>query len=138
MGRPNTQNLIPARKGEPSRNPAGRPKGSKNIATILRKYLKCNLEAKNPFTQEIKKLSAADIIELQLITKAIKSDLAAIKEIHDRLEGRPDTISHTIINQLSQTNVVKRAAESDADIAERKRFVDEFRELIQDDGEPLP
>jgi len=133
----NLQNLIPARKGEPSRNPAGRPKGAKGIAATLNKYLKCKIEAKNPFTRTLENLTAAQIIALQLISKAIKGELPAIKEIYDRLEGRPDVLSHTIINQLTQTNVVK-PVETEEAIAKRRRFVDEFRQLVQGDRGVVP
>ena len=42
-------NLIPFQKGE-SGNPNGRPKGSRNRATIVRQWLEVNRESFNPLT----------------------------------------------------------------------------------------
>ena len=76
------------KEGE-SGNPNGRPKGSRNLSTILREMLNEDIEVTENGEKSKKKLQ--DIIVRKLIVKAQKGegDLKAIKEIFDRLEGRP-------------------------------------------------
>lgn len=82
------KNLIPAKKGEPSRNPNGRPKGSPNRATVLRKWLDIATKVKNPETGEMLEGTVEDRVAMALIAKAIKGDVQAIKEINDSLYGK--------------------------------------------------
>ena len=83
----NPENIIPPKKGE-IRNPNGRPVGSKNRSTILRKWLECNDKIKNPLTQQEEVMSVEDTVILALIAKARKGDVAAIKEILDSNYGK--------------------------------------------------
>ena len=57
----NDENLKPATKGE-VRNPNGRPKGSKNRATVARQYLDLITKQKNGLTGEVEELSQEEVI----------------------------------------------------------------------------
>ena len=78
-------------------NKDGRPVGSKNRSTILKRWLEVKSTFKNPETKEEVIGTVEDKIALALITKAMKGDVAAIKEIQDTLFGRiPQKIDATI------------------------------------------
>ncbi len=59
-----------------SGNPKGKPKGSLNRSTLLRKWLSVKATIRNPETKEDVKGTVEDRIALALITKAIKGDVA--------------------------------------------------------------
>jgi len=80
---PCPENIIPPKKGEPSRNPNGRPKGSLNRKTTLKKWLSCEEKVKNPITKEFENLTQYDMIALGLISKARKGDAQASKILID-------------------------------------------------------
>lgn len=82
------ENLIPAVKGEPGRNPAGRPVGSKNRSTILSRWISVNTKVKNPITKETEAGTVEDLVMLALINRAMSGDVQAIKEINDTLYGK--------------------------------------------------
>ena len=109
----NEQNLTPWEEGE-SGNPEGRPKGSRNIATRLKELMQVAMSEENPMTGQTKKAKAGDLIYAQLIAKAAKNgDMAAIKEIFDRLEGK--------------------AVAKTEDVTERS-FMDNLRDAKKDDN----
>jgi hypothetical protein len=74
-------------KGETA-NPYGRPKGSKNRSTILRKWLETKEKIKNPITGAEEQVTVEDAVILALIGKARKGDVAAIREILDSNYGK--------------------------------------------------
>jgi hypothetical protein len=74
-------------KGETA-NPNGRPKGSKNRSTILRKWLETKEKIKNPITGAEEQVTVEDAVILALIGKARKGDVAAIREILDTNYGK--------------------------------------------------
>jgi len=76
------------KKGE-SGNPKGRPKGSLNRSTIVRKWLEALENAKNPITGKLESMSQEDIITLALIKKARKGDTQAYKALLDSGYGAP-------------------------------------------------
>ena len=90
-------NMIPPKKGE-VRNPNGRPKGSQNVKTILNKFFNCEMEQKNPFTQEIEKMSVLELMNLKQIANALDGDLSAFKELIDRYEGKIKTSTDLTTN----------------------------------------
>lgn len=71
--------LKPAKKGE-IRNPKGKPVGTLNRSTILRKWL----EAAGKMSGG----TVADDMALALIAKALKGDVAAFKELYDGAFGK--------------------------------------------------
>lgn len=86
---PNPQNIIPPKKGEPSRNPKGRGKGVKNRATIARYWLEAAEKANNPITGKSEHLTQEDIMTLALIKRAQKGDTNAYKALMDSGYGMP-------------------------------------------------
>lgn len=75
-----------------SGNPEGRPKGSRNLSTILREMLEEEIEVTTESGKEKKKLQ--DVMIRRLLKAATKSgdlkptELKAIQEIFDRVEGK--------------------------------------------------
>ena len=84
---PHPENLIPAKKGE-IRNPKGKPPGTKNRATILRKWIDTQTKVIDPSTGETVSGTMEDKVYLALLSKALSEDVAAIKEINDTLYGK--------------------------------------------------
>lgn len=80
-------NLRPAKKGE-VRNPKGKPKGTLNSKTILRRFLSLEENIRNPVTGSDEKMSVLEVLYLKQIAKARNGDLPSFKEVVDRFEGR--------------------------------------------------
>jgi len=80
----NDQNLIPAKPGE-VRNPNGRPKGSQNFKTILKRILNAKT---GQYDADGNELTQYDILALNLMQKAQEGDVPAVRELLDRYEGK--------------------------------------------------
>lgn len=80
--------LKPQEKGDVGLNPAGRPIGTLNSKTIIRKWLEAAEKAKNPISGQEENLSQLDIITLKQLEKARKGDTMAFRELLDRMEGK--------------------------------------------------
>jgi hypothetical protein len=104
---PHPENIKPPQKGE-IRNPKGKPVGTKNRSTILKKWVKVKVKIRgkaNPYLEDITG-TVEDEIVLALITKARGGDVQAIKEVYDtlygkiqenqRIEGIPQSINITV------------------------------------------
>ncbi len=83
----NDENLKPFPKGV-SGNPAGRPKGVKNISHYLKKISKKRIEVKDPITKKLMKKEIAEAVALKIIQLALAGELYAIREMLDRTEGK--------------------------------------------------
>jgi hypothetical protein len=71
-----------------SGNPNGRPKGSLNLASILKVILESEHKRKDKNTGEvITKIGSAWVTE-SLFRKATNGDVAAIREVFDRVDGK--------------------------------------------------
>jgi len=90
----NEENLKPFGKGN-NANPNGRPKGSKNRATVARQYLDLITKQKNGLTGEIEELSQEEVITLAMLTKASKGDVNAYKAVMDSAFGQPKQTTDT-------------------------------------------
>lgn len=81
--------LNPPSKGDPSPNPNGRPKGSLNRSTILRKYLSAFMKGKNPITGEEENLTVEDRMALSMIGQVIfKGNVQAYNSVNDNVYGK--------------------------------------------------
>lgn len=101
---PNPENLRPAwKEGEPSPNPAGRPKGTLNRSTIARKWLEVGEKFVNPITKQEEHLTQEDIITLGQIKEARKGNTNAYKALMDSAHGSP---IQEVINSGEQRFVV--------------------------------
>lgn len=85
---PNPENLVgQGFHTDPDRiNKDGRPRGSKNLSTILREMLEEEVEVVIDGKKEKKKFQ--DVIIRKLVKKANDGDMRAIQEIFDRTEGK--------------------------------------------------
>jgi hypothetical protein len=85
---PNSRaNLRPQRADEPSHNPAGKPPGTKDRATLLRKWLETPAKVTNPESKEVVEGTVEDRLALAIIQKAMKGDVSAYREIQDSMHG---------------------------------------------------
>lgn len=84
----NEHNLIPAKKGE-VRNPNGRGKGVQNSKTRLLRLLELVQKKRNPITGEEEEFTVLELMDMQMISKALKGDQRAYEAVVDRLEGKP-------------------------------------------------
>lgn len=75
------------KKGQ-SGNPSGKPKGVLNAATRMKRFLLIEMESENPISNEKERLSVAERMDLEIISKALKGDIVAWDKINDRLEGK--------------------------------------------------
>jgi len=92
---PKPENIIPPVKGE-RRNPNGRPVGSKNRKTLLKKWLELSADVLAPITNESTSGTVEDAVYLALIKKALDGDVNAIKEISDTMYGKlTDKMEHS-------------------------------------------
>ena len=71
-----------------SGNPNGRPPGIPNAKTRYLRLLSLTEKIENPVTHELEEFSIMEQLDIRIIAKARKGDLAAYKEIMDRLEGK--------------------------------------------------
>jgi len=91
----NTVNLKSFQKGQ-SGNPGGRPRGSRNVSTVLAMMLTeiaPDVVVEASFVKDIskglKRATVADAMAARLIYEgAVNGNLAALKEVLDRTEGK--------------------------------------------------
>jgi hypothetical protein len=81
-------NLVHFEKGQ-SGNPNGRPKGVQNSKTRLLRLLELVQKKRNPITGEEEDFTVLELMDMQMISKALKGDQKAYEAVVDRLEGKP-------------------------------------------------
>ena len=87
-------------------NREGRPKGSKNRSTILKKWIELTAKLKNPISGDEELGTVEDKVVLALISQALKGDISAIKEIHDTIYGKiADKIESKHIGQIQYKRI---------------------------------
>ena len=72
-----------------SGNPNGRPKGVQNSKTRLLRLLELVQKKRNPITGEEEDFTVLELMDMQMISKALKGDQSAYEAVVDRLEGKP-------------------------------------------------
>ena len=88
------ENLKPYQPGQ-SGNPAGRPPGARNRATLLRELLAQPVKAYNPTTQQEERMPLEQALGLSLVKTALKggpAGVAAWREIMDSIHGKNATV----------------------------------------------
>ncbi len=82
----NIKTLKPFQSGpDPRRNTKGRPKGSRNVRTVIMEILKEKVPFNGKMTRKDK------VIVMQLLRKAAKGNLDAAEIVMDRVDGKvPD------------------------------------------------
>ena len=76
------------KKGQ-SGNPAGKPKGVQHSKTRILRLLELVQKKRNPITGEDEDFTVLELMDMQMIAKALKGDQKAYDVIVDRLEGKP-------------------------------------------------
>jgi len=88
---PNPENLKePWKAGDPSPNPSGKPKGTKNLSTILKAMLEEDVEVVIDGKKERRQFQ--EVIIRKLLKKANDGEIRAITEIFDRIEGKANQL----------------------------------------------
>jgi hypothetical protein len=93
----NEQNLKPFPKGV-SGNPAGKPKGTEHSKTRLKRILDLVQKKRNPITGEEEEFTVLELMDMQIIAKALKGNQRAYQEVIDRLEGKPKQTSEVEVS----------------------------------------
>ena len=113
-----------------SGNPNGRPKGVPNAATRMRRFLELEMQSKNPITKEDESFTVAELMDLQIIAKAIRGDITAWEKINDRLEGKASQKSEV----AATVNVTGPIKFDSLSVDERRTFL-EILEKMQSSGD---
>ncbi|MFZ4525665.1 MAG: DUF5681 domain-containing protein [Chlorobium sp.] len=96
------KNLIPAKKGE-IRNPKGKPKGTRNRATIARQFLEIELKTENVLSGQQEMLSVSEIIVMAQAKAAIEGSLKACEWLFDNAYGKQSENSTVTIDADATT-----------------------------------
>lgn len=85
----NPENLIPIKKGE-VRNPKGKPKGTKNWSTIIKKAMNTKVNIKeHPLTKKPGvKMTVREMITFAMIKEAAAGNVSAFEKLADREQGK--------------------------------------------------
>ncbi len=95
------EHLNQFKEGE-SGNPNGRPKGSRNLSTILKEMLEEDVEVVIDGKKERRQFQ--EVIICKLLKKANDGDIRAIEQIFDRTEGKAkQTVDFTGIVDTRKT-----------------------------------
>jgi O6-methylguanine-DNA--protein-cysteine methyltransferase len=100
---PKPENIVKHKfKPGQSGNKKGRPKGVRNISTVLKEYLNTEIEIEHPVTRELIKGNAIELMVLAQIRNAIFGDVKAFNAIADRTEGKA---VQTVVNTPEQNTL---------------------------------
>lgn len=106
----NEENLKPWHKGE-SGNPSGRPKGSRNRATIVRELIEAKATDGNG--------QVVDQMTRSLVIKAMKGDVRAFKELMDSAYGK---VTEKVESNVSYTQMGHVYLQNDGGSPEKMEF----------------
>lgn len=94
---PGSENLIPIKKGE-VRNPNGRPKGRRDVKTVIWEAMQKIAEAQNMTAEEIETL-----LQQTGLKHALKGNPKFYAAINDRLYGPVDKNKPITVNVNNET-----------------------------------
>src|SRR5688500_3556494 len=93
---PNEENIVEHQFKEGNTVGKGRPKGSKNRSTLLRKWLDAKLKIKHPVTGKDVNVTQEDEVVLAIIAQAKKGNVKAQALVLDSLYGKlASSIEHS-------------------------------------------
>ena len=96
-----------------SGNPAGKPKGTEHSSTRLKRLLVAVGKMKNPLTGQTEEFSGLEMMDAAIIARAMKGDVAAYREILDRLEGKVPAKTE-VIGSMNLTGSAAAVGEQEA------------------------
>ena len=120
---PKESQFTPGKTG----NPNGRPKGTRNISTIVREWLEAIYSKTNPISGKTESLSIQDHMVISLIGKALKGDVPAFKELMDSGHGK-------IIDGLDVTSKGESIVTERLSPEERRMLIDKLRLDMSDNN----
>jgi len=82
----NPENLKPFTKGDPRR--INKPKGAISMTTILKQLTRKRMIVKDFIEGKSRRMTVGEIVMLSLLSKAMKGDVGAIREINERMDGK--------------------------------------------------
>ena len=85
----NDYNLKPPWKKGQSGNPKGRPR-KKHITDELLLLLKQKITLKNPLNKQDEEKTIKEHLSTIILAKGLSGDMRAIRELLDRVEGKPE------------------------------------------------
>jgi hypothetical protein len=92
----NEQNLKPFKPGNPKPVGSGKKKGYSSPTAALRKFMDKKIRYEDPETQKMVTGKISDVIALRMVLNASQGEYTALKDIMDRLDGKPaDKIQHS-------------------------------------------
>jgi len=121
------ENLKPQKAGEPSHNPNGRPKGSRNRSTIVREWLETTYKKINPITGQNETLQIQDHLVISLIGKALKGDVQAFRELFDSGHGKVSEL-------LDVTSKGESITQEKLSPEERRQLIEKLRVEISNNN----
>lgn len=120
------------KKGEPSRNPNGRPKASQDSKTVIAKFFETVLEGEDPLTGETVKMTVQELLFAKQIAKAInEGDTTAFSAILDRFEGKAKQTSNVSINAAH--NLRYANLETTTDFISALKEIEDEEKALQDE-----
>lgn len=100
------KNLKHYKKGQTG-NKKGRPKGSRNLSTMLKEFVETSFEAVDPFTNEKSEKTMGEWLCLNLVVNAIKGNIRAAKIVFDRIEGKVSENFNIKIDESANVEAIK-------------------------------
>ena len=92
----NEQNLKPFVKGQPRPAGAGKKKGYSSPTAALRKMMDKKITYEDPESKKMVRGKISDVIAIRLVLNAAQGEYTALKDIMDRIDGKPaDKVQHT-------------------------------------------
>lgn len=102
------ENLILFQKGK-SGNPKGKPKGTRNRATVLRELLDLVVDGKHPVSGDNIKLTQEQLMGIKIIQEAIeKGNVQAFNAVMDSVYGKPKSDDNLNVTGNSVSVVIKK------------------------------
>ena len=117
------------KKGEPSPNPYGRPKGSLDSKTRLKSLFETVISGNDPLTGEKGDFTTIELMDLGMVSKAISGDVAAYNSLLDRYEGKAKQTSAISINAAH--NLRYQNIESPADFKAAMALIEEEERQLE-------
>jgi hypothetical protein len=126
------------KKGEPSPNPSGRPKGE-SVETIIKRFLAITTKVPDPFSKEedeakkpIVELSYHELTIIAQLKKSWLGDTAAAEWLHSRGYGK--MVQQQVVSVNAAHNLRYQNIESPADFKAAFLAIEEEERRLEEDA----